>query len=287
MERIEREAAIESLRGLESYYQLRYEHYLAMATEAKEHRERVGLLLLDLGRDVLTAEDNLIESNLIDGRHNNGSASPLSLDNDSVNTSIGYAETSSASLSVNLELPQVDPQFEPEESETTVVGEESLAPLGVEQMKKWMLDLAKAMSVIESVSNSDSGKALHQNYLHHLLNHEFDIELSVELVELYLEEATRRGYLEPDEFNNDCYIASVRDDAMNNTDMTQNPDEQSENRLSKSPSRKPYELPPSDKLKPTLLSTIEGYIEENRPKRFLKQSLQRGEPAQRAASLFH
>ena len=181
MEQFEREATIDSLTRQESYYQLRYEHYLAMATEAKEHRERVGLLLLDLGRDVLTGEDNSIKSSLSDGRQNknNGSASPLSFDNDSVNTSIAIQR--------GLELPQADPQFEPEESETTVVGEESLAPLGVEQMKRWTLDLARAMSVIESASNSDSGKALHQNYLHHLLNHEFDIELSVDLVELYLE----------------------------------------------------------------------------------------------------
>ena len=55
---------------------------------------------------------------------------------------------------------------------------------------------------------------------------------------------------------------------MNNTDMAQDPDEQSENRLSKSPSRKPYDLPPSDKLKPTLFETIEGYIESNPSKRF-------------------
>ena len=39
-------------------------------------------------------------------------------------------------------------------------------------------------------------------------------------------------------------------------------------RFSGKKSHKPYDLPPSDQLKPTLLETVEGYIEENRPKRF-------------------
>ena len=58
-------AMIDSLTQLESYYQSKYEYYLAMATEAKENKERVGLLLLDLDRDV-SYPDNLVESNSID-----------------------------------------------------------------------------------------------------------------------------------------------------------------------------------------------------------------------------
>ena len=306
MERIEREATIDSLRGLESYYQSKYEYYLAMANEAKENKERVGLLLLDLGRDVVTLEDNSNASGSSDRRHNNGSTSHQSLDNQRV----------------NLKLPQAEPSFESKSPASGIIDEEREAPNSVEQMRRWTLDLQAAMSVIESVSNSDSGKALHQNYLHHLLNRELDIELSLELVELYLEEATRRGYLEPDEFNNNCYIAgakAVRPTASDGgkvmlthddgTDMpfaegrkrtcTKTDDsvregklEQNENiatvkasteilsgRKSKGASpelgsgarvarNKPYELPPSDKLKPTLFETIEGYIEKNRPKRF-------------------
>ena len=252
MEQIEREATIDSLTQLESYYQSKYEYYLAMATEAKENKERVGLLLLDLGRDVVTAEDNSNASGLSALQQKLGAASHQSKDPERV----------------IQELPQAEPDRKPSPPASSIVDEKRSASSSVEQMRRWTLDLSQAMSVIESVSNSDSGKALHQNYLHHLLNRELDLELSVELVELYLEEATRRGYLEPDEFNNDCYIASVSDDAMSNTDMTQKQDEQSLNRLSKSPSRKPYELPLSDKLKPTLFETIEGYIESNRPKRF-------------------
>ena len=92
MDRIEREATIDSLTQLENYYQSRYEHYLAMATEAKENRERVGLLLLDLGRDVLTAEEN---SSLSDGRSHNGSASHRSLDPERVIQELPQAEPDS------------------------------------------------------------------------------------------------------------------------------------------------------------------------------------------------
>ena len=266
MERMETGAMIDSLTQLESYYQSKYEHYLAMATEAKENRERVELLLLDLGRDVSSFEDNSVESSLSNGRLNNGSTPHRSLDHERV----------------IRELPQTEPA-------SSVVNEKRETLSSVEQMKRWTLDLFKAMSVIESVSNSDSGKALHQNYLHHLINRELDIELSEELVELYLEEAIRRGYLEPDEFNNDCYIAKSNNDSSSEVLLEQNEEEDlaidsvTTNRLSGKKSKgawsevssdpgvarnKPYELPPSDKLKPTLFETIEGYIESNRPKRF-------------------
>ena len=249
MEQFETPAMIDSLTQLESYYQSKYEYYLAMATEAKENRERVGLLLLDLDRDVLTAEDKSNAPRLSNRQQSNGSALHQSLD----------------FQKANFELPQAKPS----EPASSVVDEEKEASSSVEQMKRWTLDLFLAMSVIESVSNSDSGKALHQNYLHHLLNAEFDLELSVELVELYLEEATRRGYLEPDEFDHNCYIAKSKSETF----LAQNEDEEpaidsvTTNRLSRK-SNKPYDLPDSDRLLPTLLETIEGYIAKNCPKRF-------------------
>ena len=267
MERIETGAMIDSLTHLESYYQSKYEHYLAMATEAKENRERVELLLLDLGRDVSSFEDNSIESSLSNGRPHNGSASHRSLDPERV----------------IQELPQA----EPSPPASSVVDEERSNPSSVEQMKRWTLDLFKAMSVIESVSNSDSGKALHQNYLHHLINRKLDIELSEELVELYLEEAIRRGYLELDEFDNNCYVAKAKNNSKSEAFIEQNgqltgrseaatpcPKENIAKRsvttvrLSGRESGKSYNLPPSDKLKPTLLETIEQYINKCSPKRF-------------------
>ena len=269
MERIETEATINSLTHLESYYQSKYEHYLALATEAKEHRERVGLLLQDLCRDVPFGEDNSNAFRLSDRQQKLGGASHRSLDPERV----------------IQELPQA----EPSEPASSVVDEKRSAPSSVEQMKRWTLDLSKAMSVIELVSNSDSdsGKTLHQNYLHHLLNAEFEQELSVELVELYLEEATRRGYLEVDEFDRNCYRGKPKNDSNSEAFLEQNgqltgrseattpcPHENiatlpvTTDRFSGRESGKPYDLPFSNRLKPTLFETIEGYIEENRPKRF-------------------
>ena len=249
MERIETPAMIDSSTQLESYYQSKYEYYLAMATEAKENKERVGLLLLDLDRDV-SYPDNSNASGLNDERLHNGSASHRSLDCERV----------------ILELPQAKPK--PESSPPAVVDEERETPVRVEQMKKWTLDLFKAMSVIELVSNSDSGKALHQNYLHHLLNREFEQRLSVELVELYLEEAIRRGYLEPDEFDNNCYIAKSKSETFGEQNKNTATEKATTEILSGGRNNKPYDLPSSDKLKPTLLETIEGYIALYRPKRF-------------------
>ena len=290
MERIETRAMIDSLTQLEGYYQSKYEYYLAMATEAKENKERVGLLLLDLDRDVPSYEDSSIRSSLSDGRATQA-LEPSSRDAPSRSHNGSAPHRSLDPERAIQELPQAKPS-EPASSVPyghQTIDEEGETPSSVEQMKRWTLDLFKAMSVIESVSNSDSGKALHQNYLHHLINRELDIELSEELVELYLEEAIRRGYLEPDEFNNDCYIAKSNNDLSSEALLEQNgqltgrppattpcPHEEEDlaidsvttNRLSGKKSNKPYELPPSDKLKPTLLSTVEGYIEENRPKRF-------------------
>ena len=73
MEQVEREMAVDSLTHLESYYQSRYEYYLAMATEAKEHRERVGLLLQDL----LRVENYRVESSSISDRRVNLELSSL------------------------------------------------------------------------------------------------------------------------------------------------------------------------------------------------------------------
>lgn len=274
MERIEKEATINSLTHLESYYQSRYEHYLAMATEAKEHKERVGLLLLDLGRDVLILENNFVESGSINGQQNNNNESALSQSSDNGKTPQetrvpkynlnANPENGSSSL---LPSTESDPQ---EESSAQPEPEH-------EQIKGFLRSLSIAMSVIESLSRLDSGKTLHQNYLKKMLGTELEKELSVELVELYLDEAISRGLIERDEFDSKCYIASVSDDGMSNTGIEQNQDvaveiasndlENNQNQR-KRRSFRPYNLPTSNKLKPTLLETIEQYINKCRPKRF-------------------
>ena len=261
MEQTERETVVDSLRGLESYYQSKYEHYLAMATEAKEHRERVGLLLQDLCRDVSGFENNFVDNGSINinEQQNNRSQSKKSSDDKKTSPLLPSTESpESCEEDSIIALCEVD---------------SSSAAIVPEQIKKFMSDLSIAMSVIESVSNSDSGKTLHQNYLHHQLNNELNIELSQELVELYLEEAVVRGYLELDEFDNNCYRGKPKSDSF--VEVAQLPSEDlacdkaiDNEQLSFRKSGSPYDLPDSDKLKPTLLKTIEGYIGDNSNKSF-------------------
>ena len=283
-------SAIDCLTDLEGYYQSRYEYYLAMATEAKENRERVRLLLLDLGRDALTS-------------FSSEEISYSSKDVHKLSEEQREPQPFAPDKRVNLELPQTD---SPKELESAIASNgKNLAP-SVSQMKEWTLSLAKAMSIIESVSNEDSDKTLHQNYLHHVIEREFEQKLSSESIELYLEEAIRRGFLELDEFNNDCYRAKPKNNLNSEVSLERSNMDLGEdnvlhsqkpltikpldsnvvdNSSSKSQSNrgtnkvinkeqsqikteKLYNLPESDKLKHTLFETIEEYIALNHPKRF-------------------
>jgi hypothetical protein len=265
MEQIETEAMINSLSQLQGYYQSRYEHYLAMATEAKEHRERVSLLLQDL-----LAPSSHEENYVMEKPQNNESIEATSLDNarvappEAVNLSPLLSSAFSAELSSDR---------------ARIVEEDSFGALDVKQMKKFLDSLSQAMSVIESISNSDSGKTLHQSYLHKMLNLELSQELSVDLVELYLESAITRGYLKLDEFDSSCYIAQGYNSPSNSmTDLPKKSQKSAEctplatgNALPVGQglaNRKPYDLPPSNKLKPTLLETIRLFIAECIPTRF-------------------
>jgi hypothetical protein len=151
MEQIEREMALNSLTHLESYYQSRYEHYLAMATSAKENRQRVQLLLQDLLRNDITSEDQLVQSGSINQQHSPPFIEPQN------------PQDKSTSFVLPGTLPAADDE--------KVVDEDTSVPMETAQMKRFLHDLSQAISVIESVSNSDSGKTLHQNYLHKILNH--------------------------------------------------------------------------------------------------------------------
>jgi hypothetical protein len=245
---------------LEKHYQSRYEHYLAMATEAKENRERVGLLLQDLLRDEISLENYPVKSNSINQQH-----SPWGLQPQSQNSGASFELTEAES---NLE-----------EVADVVVNEDKLSSMGTRQIKKFLTDLSKAMSVIESVSNSDSGKTLHRNYLHKRLNLELEQELSADLVELYLEEAVARGYIEQDEFDGNCYLttrdtvnkAMSKQNETRDVEQLNSPVSESKLQPGIEPSQKFHplnNLPPSNQLQPTLLETLQQYIVKYNPKSF-------------------
>jgi hypothetical protein len=257
MEQIETEAMINSLSQLQGYYQSRYEHYLAIATEAKEHRERVSLLLQDLW-----AHSSHQENYLMEKPDNNQFIEAKSLDN------VRGSSPKTDNLSPLLSL-----------ASPTELDEDSSEALDAEQMRKFLDSLSQAMSALESVAKSDSGKTLHQSYLHKILNLELKTELSADLVELYLESAITRGYLKLDEFDSSCYIAQGHNSLSNlMSDLPKKPQKSAEctplatgNALPVGrglANRKPYDLPPSNKLKPTLLETIRLFIASSRPTRF-------------------
>jgi hypothetical protein len=257
----EREMAINSLINLEKHYQSRYEHYLAMATEAKENRERVGLLLQDLLRDETSLENYPVKSSSINQQH-----------------SLWELQPQSQNSGASFELAEAESNLE-EEVADVVVNEDELSSMGTRQIKKFLTDLSKAMSVIESVSNSDSGKTLHQNYLHKILNLELEQELSADLVKLYLEEAVARDYIKQDEFDGNCYLTTRDTDtkAMSKQNGTRDV-EQLRSPVSESkpqPGIEPIQkfhplnnLPPSNQLQSTLLETLQQYIVKYNPKSF-------------------
>ncbi len=266
MEQIEREMALESLTNLESYYQSRYEHYLAMATSAKDNRERVQLLLQDLLRNDITSEHHLLESSTINQQHSPQLIEPQNSNN----------------RQTSLELPLTASLSENSFAQKAV-DEDNCVPMGATQMRRFLQNLSKAISVIESMSNFDSGKTLHQNYLHKILNHELEQELSVDLVELYLDEAIARGFIERDQFDNHCYLAKSSDHQKELASSEQNFDvaqqivpNATENHVAgnfKSQNPKPYNLPHSTKLKPTLLETVTHYIANCNPRSFSIEDL--------------
>ena len=245
MERIDRETAINSLKDLESYYQSKYEYYLALATEASSNRERVRLLLLDLAKNVSYPEyQGLIENKQVD-----------------------------------LNLPRVEQSklFEltkDEKEDSSVNRSSDFQPF---KLKEVLGGLSQAINAIEFAGKLDQGKSLHKSYLHSLLNRELSQELSAEIVELYLDEAVNRGLIKRDEFDNQCYVAVLNNDILNKNSAQSNENSEEAQKQQKAQPRpggtkqiktKHRNLPPSSKLKLTLLQTVEQYIAESSPTSF-------------------
>lgn len=256
MERIERETALDSLNDLESYYQSRYEYYLALATEASSNRERVRLLLLDLAKNVPYPEyQSLVENKQVE---------------------LGLPKVEQPQLS---DLPE-DENEEKKEPEYSSVDSSSNSQS--EQLKEVLRGLSQAMSAIEFACRLEQGKSLHKSYLHSILKRELSQELSDEIVDLYLDEAVNRGLIERDEFDNQCYI-TVSNKEISNKNLAQSnghsrelekqPIAQPRQRRTKQIQTKHRNLPPSSKLKLTLLETMKQYMTECNPKRFSAENV--------------
>ncbi|MDJ0568992.1 MAG: hypothetical protein QNJ53_08075 [Pleurocapsa sp. MO_192.B19] len=288
MNEIERETVIDSLTHLENYYQSRYEHYLAMATEAKEHRERIKLLLQDLLSSPTHLQNYIVESRSLKGEENNLLIERRSRNNGQINPGFLPSESKLSKLELASITDNVD---------VDVDVEDSSASNQIEQMRRFLQTLSKAMSVIELVVNSDSGKTLHRNYLQTLLERELEQKLSFELIELYLDEAIKRSYLKRDEYDRNCYLVvnTQTDDSLSSQDKsaigatvdrdkerlkspdlssTENAHQAKKTRATSStPAKKLNHLPHSSRLRRTLVQTVKEYIAHSSPKTFSAQDV--------------
>ena len=260
------QTAIDSLKDLESYYQSRYEYYLAKATQASQNKERVELLMQDLLKNV----DYVEHQSLIDekerkfelprlGQSNLSHLAESEIENSQPKTLTDKSVISNhASLSLEAE------------------NEDNFEPSQLLKIKELLIDLSQVMEAIKSACRLDNGKSLHKSYLHKILNRQLSRELSVEMVDLYLDEAINRGIIETDEFDNQCYVAQL-DSSINFTDLAQSNghSEELQHRILQTGTKnteqiqtKHRNLPPSPNLKLTLLETVRQYIAESNPKRF-------------------
>ncbi len=287
----ELETAIFSLQQLKHDYQSRYEHYLALAMEAKEHRERIELLLQDLcWRETDSSRPYLGESSLIarepDPRLTDSPIRQTSKPDENSLSDVSVRNGQVSGITSPHDLSSGDEREElltsSASSEAVSVTDDvdidsSSVSTEVEQMSRFLEALSSAMSVLKTVFSSDSEKTLHTSYLHKILNQKLEQELGAELVELYLNEAITRGYIEQDDGDPHCYIVKPQSDIITDTSAKQKEDSsldvvQDNQRLRNSnpnnQSRKLYKLPSSSKLKRTLLETVNGYIVKCSPKRF-------------------
>ena len=241
-------AAISSLVKLRSYYQSQYEHYLAKATASKENRERVELLLQDLS-DSEVVEEAFWEEDYEPETEN-------------------FQQVQEKAEMV-LDSPLSPPVKEAQEDRLDVDSTDDTTR-AIEAVETLNL----ALEIIGSVSESESGKTLHLNYFQKLLEQEMSRSIDNEIVRLYLDEGIKRGYLERDRFDPNCYRSKSKEgedssqlfepEVVEETEVA----EEAPKKKSDLTNSYAYKLPPSPKLKATLLETVQEYLLSQTPKRF-------------------
>ena len=257
------EAAISSLVKLRSYYQSQYEHYLAKATASKENRERVSLLLQDL------ADSEIVEKAFWEGDYE-----PERENFPQVREKAEIIKYSSNSLPVKEEY----------EDNVDAINDTRRV---IEAVKA----SHQALEIIAEVSKSEAGKTMHLKFFQKLLEQEMSRSIDLEIVKLYLDEGIKRGYLEKDAFDLNCYRAEKETVGARSLFEHRNGGEKMELAMSEEKEERPcgfsirqgtreeeenlsfarayaYKLPPSPKLKATLLETVREYMISETPRRF-------------------
>ncbi|WP_036487214.1 hypothetical protein [Myxosarcina sp. GI1] len=322
--------AIESLERLQDHYQDEYEYYLAKAMEVKEHQEKIEVLLKDLVRrdsevsselgDAVISHDRENYRELGSGIQKNEASL---LDNHAEDESTflrrrrkrkglnlleGQPETANGTNGVKSEEDFLDdePEMTKFDFGSSIDSTESQSETDNSEREldsvARFLELSKiVMPAIEEIFKSEANKTLHLSYIQKTLNSKLNLQLSVEAVKLYLDQAIEQGYCRLDSYDRSCYVSnenkskspinesevtnstSPNDDVdsngkviseINQVEPNRDKTSSTKSKAVKSTQRKKlYNLPPSSKLKVTLLKTVKGFLAEHKLDVFTSQDI--------------
>lgn len=275
MEHQEIESAISSLMKMKDYYQSQYEHYLVLANNASANRERVEVLLQNLSSEPRTkkltpSEERSDEQTSTqqaffvtpEDENHSRNGSELNQESDRHFLPLTKRSTDAALSIANGETEQTT------NNNLLQSVERQKNDVNPEQTLKEIAFFKRAMKIISSISNSEGLKTLHISYYHKILEKELSRTIAPEVVKLYLNEAIGRGLIKKAHDPN-CYVIPPQEPVTSEADdqiLSEARDDESQ--FSQDWEKRNYDLPPSDKLKITLVETIKTYISSQKPKRF-------------------
>ncbi len=177
-------AAVESLAKLEHHYKSQYEDYLAKAMAAKANLDRLELLLKDLSSQLsLYPEQQQSFLEFEPEEKSNDNSSQLEL------------HWMPASIDEDDNELEAEPEQINEKTKKQEISHHEFVELS-----------SQVMPILKSIFAQDVGKKLHLSYLHKIINQKSLLGLSLDTVELFLDEAIALRYCERDIYDKDCYL---------------------------------------------------------------------------------
>ncbi len=213
--------AIESLERLQDHYQDEHEYYLAKAMEAKEHQEKIEVLLQDLDN---RENYRLASSEVREGLSSKEASFFCNPSEDEstflrrrrkrkgLNLLEGQPETANGTNGVKSEedFPDDEPEmikfdFGSPIDSTDSQSETDNSERELDSVARF-LELSRTVA-IEEIFKSEANKTLHLSYIQKTLNSKLNLQLSVEAVKLYLDQAIEQGYCQLDVYDWLCQCA--------------------------------------------------------------------------------
>ncbi len=259
--------AVESLAKLEHHYKSQYEDYLAKALAAKANLDRLEILLKDLSSQIALypeEQESFLEFEP-EEESLTGSREQLELD-------------WMGALIEDDSKPDAEPDKSDDKTENQEISHREFVELS-----------SQVMPILESIFDLELGRTLHINYLQKKVNQKIKLDLTTETVQLYLDEAIKRGYCGRDIYDSNCYVSVLEPKTLVKEPFTDNPykrtyerktrneevkEKQQQNQEESVTLTKPtHNLPPNPRVKMTVPDTIMGYIAECQPKTFTHEDV--------------